>query len=126
MTKRIPWRTLISVVHDGLVGGLLLLWPGLWHELLHAEIERTTFYIPQALGAVLLCRGLFAALFIRRPGLRVHTALGALWAAQVIVCLLLVFRLGLYDQLVATTYVSWALVSALVSVSFVRSSSTDG
>jgi len=125
MTQYRKAHCIFSVVHDGLVGGLLLLWPGLWHELLHADIERTTFYVPQALGVVALMRGCFGILALRSNDGRRWAALSGVWGAQVILCLMMVFRLGTHDPRVAVTYIAWAFGSAVVALTFWRSASSD-
>ena len=103
----------------------LMLWFGLWHELLHADIERTTFYLAQGLGAVLLCRGVVAIYALRAGGSREAISLGSLWSAQVVMCLMMVFRLGLMDHQVVLVYASWAAVSLWLAGAFFRSASAD-
>jgi len=50
-------RCMLSAVDVGL-GILLMIWPGVWHELVHGSVERTTFYLAQAGGILMVTRGL--------------------------------------------------------------------
>ena len=43
---------------DIIFGILLIFWPGVWHELVHGWVERTTFYLAQGVGVTLLARGI--------------------------------------------------------------------
>ena len=79
-------RTLqvLIIAHDCLIGLCLLVWPALWHEAIHGSIERTTFFIPQALGVTLIARSAHCAL---RCGPASGSALlghSYLWAAQAV------------------------------------------
>ena len=46
----------VVVLLDLLLGLLLCFWPGVWHELFHADVVRTTFYTAQAVGLFCLSR----------------------------------------------------------------------
>ena len=42
---------------DVCLGICLLFWPGVWHELLHGAVERTTFFVLHAAGLMFITRG---------------------------------------------------------------------
>lgn len=83
--------TLITL--DLLLGVLLLFWPGIWHELLHGWIERTTFFIPQALGGLMVARATHIAYMGRHMGTAHRCGHAYLWFGQAFVCFVVALRL---------------------------------
>ena len=78
---------------DTLLGLLLIFWPGLWHEFVHGWIARTTFFIPQALGALILARAIHLAVLGRRMTFAHRVGHAYLWFGQAVLCLAVAFRL---------------------------------
>lgn len=70
------------VALDVCLGICLLFWPGVWHELLHGTVERTTFFALHAAGLMLITRGVAAFLLNdSTPGLYALTAPAAFYLA---------------------------------------------
>ena len=107
--------SLLLAVHDLLLGLCLLLWPGLWHELLHRDIERTTFFVPQALGAVVLARSIHLLLCRLLPSPQVRLGHAYLWGAQGLFLALLAYRLSGSDGSPTLVYGVGATVSLVVA-----------
>ncbi len=79
-------------VFDVLVGGLLLLWPGFWQEVLHPYAMGTNFYPLQRLGVVWLGRAAATFVAARRADPLWLAAVAGLWAVEVPADLLVGWR----------------------------------
>ncbi len=75
------------------LGGLLLLCPGFWQELVHPDAIGTIFYPLQQTGVIWITRGLLAGIAWRRRGLYV-VALSAAFLIEAPSELFAVWRVG--------------------------------
>jgi len=83
----------LIIAVDMLLGLVLTFWPGLWHEFVHGWIVRTTFFIPQALGVLILVRAIHLMVMGRRLTCAHRTGHAYLWFGQAVLCLAVSVRL---------------------------------
>ena len=120
------WVLVTLVVLDVGAGTLLLLWPGLWQEVLHPLAMGSTFYPLQRVGAVWLMRALVTLYAVRRPGARWLAAVAWLWAVEVPGDLLLSWRTAGTGPLAAWFYAGRATLAAVVGARAWRAAGGDG
>ena len=111
-------------IHDVLIALVLLFWPALWHEWLHPTIIRTTFYVPQALGAVLVFRFLVTVFCLRRPSDTGRVGLAYLWGAQVPFFGILILGSVSVSTMACFVYGTWLVASLWIFVRLYRGGST--
>ncbi|MEE2786927.1 MAG: hypothetical protein VX589_06275 [Myxococcota bacterium] len=83
MKPSIPSLTIAFILCDVLVGLLFIFWPGAWHELSYPHATRTTFYLLQQVGFIVLARGLIALVVLRRRWDAGRQAIGLMWLIEV-------------------------------------------
>ena len=83
MVQRLKIGLWSLCILDALLGLFLVFWPGAWHELTYPSATRTTFYLIQQLGFVLLARSLITGLLSRRSDGGRFVFVGYLWAMEV-------------------------------------------
>ena len=70
------------VLADFLIGFFLFFWPGAWHEFAYPSAVRSTFYLIQQLGLLLVGRGVIGVFSLRfhwRAGMQ---AVGLMWLIE--------------------------------------------
>ena len=83
MKERFQIGLLILCFMDVVTGLFMSLWPGSWHELTHPFAVRTTFYLIQQVGLILIARGILTAILARRADGFSFRIVGILWALEV-------------------------------------------
>lgn len=92
MSRVYQMVTLGLVLIDGLLGTLLVVWPGAFQEWVHPDAIGTVFYPLQSTGAIYLARALLGVMIISRRPVWGRTALGAAWLVDGPAGLLLAWR----------------------------------
>ena len=68
---------------DVVTGLFMTLWPGSWHEITHPFAVRTTFYLIQQVGLILIARGILTAVLARRADGVSFRIVGILWTLEI-------------------------------------------
>ncbi len=101
-------------VLDMLAGGLLILWPGFWQEVLHPLAMGTTFYPLQRLGAVWLTRAAVTAVAAHNGRPLWLVAVAGAWIVEVPADLLVGWRTAGTGPGTVWFYAGRAVLAALV------------
>ncbi len=102
-------------VLDILAGGLLLLWPGFWQEVLHPLALGTTFYPLQRLGVVWLTRAVATVIAARGGHPLWLAAVAGAWAVEVPADLLVGWRTAGTGPIAVWFYAGRAVFAAAVA-----------
>lgn len=116
MSRRISPLLVALAVVDVFGGVLLVVWPGVWQELLHPLAMGTVFYPVQRQGALWLGRAVVEVAAARRPQPARLWAVAALWAVEVPAALLVAWRTAHTGAAAAPVHVALALVGLGVAV----------
>lgn len=121
MSRLIPFSLAALAVVDLLGGTLLVVWPGVWQELLHPLAMGTVFYPVQRQGALWLARAVVEVAAARRPRPERLRVVAALWAVEVPAALFVAWRTAHTGAAAAPVHVILALVGAGVALILWRS-----
>lgn len=123
--NRLTLPILATLAALDLVGAVLLVvWPGVWQELLHPLAMGTVFYPVQRQGALWLGRAVAEVHAARRRTPVRLAVVGALWAVEVPAALLLAWNTAHTGPAAAPVYTALAVIGCAVSIGMWRASAT--
>jgi len=107
---------LVLALFDVVAGLMLVVWPGVWQEMVHPLAMGTVFYPVQRHGALWLGRAGLTLLAARRPDPMRLSAVAAAWWLDVPGALLLAWRTAHTGPWAGAIHVALALVAFTAGV----------